>query len=256
MWQLVLISSIIILVCVGGMILCNKLCKSDRSKYWVLLGASIATVVCHYSNFFIILFQGNDAIGYLRGCPNLLVPIYPCNVMMICLLLFGLKKDKTDPFAHFLIDFSFWFGGISCLVGMFANVDFINNPTLANWEITKSIVAHGFMFFNVLLLPALGYVKISLPRNILNIAISIVLMGLLGLHVNLIFWALTDWDYAHVVNSMFLLHAPFGPEFLTYPFIAGVALVGYFIIFFIAELIAYKKGNRWYNRIKKKSKEA
>lgn len=238
------------------MILCKKLCKSNKSKFLVLLFASIATVLCHYSNLVITIFQGGDAIAYLRGCPNLILPIYPCNAVMICCLIYGVKKNKEDSFGHFLADYIFYFGSISCIIGMFANVDFINNPTLANWEITKSIVAHGFMFFNVLLIPALGYLKVNLFKNMLSILISIVLMAVLGLHVNLIFWALNGYEYAYNVNSMFLIHAPFGPSFLTYPFIALVAIIAYFGIFHIMELVAYKKGNRWYNRFPKKKKIA
>ena len=51
---------------------------------------------------------------------------------------------------------------------MFANVDFIKNPTLLDFEITKSIVAHATLLFNVLLLPLFGYIKIDFKRNMKN----------------------------------------------------------------------------------------
>ena len=83
--------------------------------------------------------------------------------------------------SYFLVDYIFWFGIFSTLVGIFANVDFINNPTLFDYEITKSIVAHGTLLFNVLLIYSFGYIKVNLIKNILHIVISVVGMYILGL---------------------------------------------------------------------------
>ncbi|MCQ2556051.1 MAG: hypothetical protein MJ149_01835, partial [Clostridia bacterium] len=145
---------------------------------------------------------------------------------------------------------------ISALVGMFVNIDFFNNPTLLNYDVTKGIVAHAIMLFNVVLLPTLGFFKLDLPRNMLNIAISIVMMFVVGLYCNLVFSVVGSEQMAYNVNSMFILHSPFeGAEFLTYPTIAGIAIVGYFLIFLIAEFVVYRRGNRWYNRLGKKNKQ-
>ena len=61
-----------------------------------------------------------------------------------------------------------WFGIFSRLVGMFANVDFINNPTLKDYEVTKSILAHATLLFNVLLLCVFGHIKVDLIKNMVH----------------------------------------------------------------------------------------
>ncbi len=167
-------------------------------------------------------------------------------------LVLGILKNKQSKFASFLIDFVFWFGLVSALIGMFVNVDYFRNPTLLNYDITKGIVAHAIMLLNVLALPVLGFVKIKFERNLLNIVISIVMMYCVGLYCNLLFAVIASPEAAYNVNSMFILHSPFpNVEFLTYPTVALAAFVFYFILFLICEFFAYKKGNRWYNRLNK-----
>jgi len=252
MFELILFNLGLIALIVVGLVLCKKFVKTDSAKYWLLLIASIATIACHYSSIVYHAILDGSQLDFLKSNPNLILPIYPCNVIMWSCLIFGIMKNKQGKTAKFFIDFIFWFGILSCLVGMFANVDFINNPDFSNYDATKSVIAHAFMLFNVLLLPVFGFVKIDLPRNMLNVAISIVVLLVIGLYCNLVFTILVSKQAAYNVNSMFLLHSPFeGAPFLTFPFIACVAIVGYFFIFWICELFCYKKGERWYSRIKK-----
>jgi hypothetical protein len=164
-------------------------------------------------------------------------------------VIFAFLKNKKSKFGIFLADYIFWFGLISTLVGMFANVDFINNPTLADYENVKSISAHATLLFNVILLPLFGYIKIDVKRNIISIVISIFVMALIGGYCNLIFYALASKEMAYDVNSMFLIHSPFdGVDFLTYPVIALIAVPIYFALFVICDLCAHKKGERFYNK--------
>ena len=166
-------------------------------------------------------------------------------------LIFALLKNKKSRVGSFFIDYLFWFGIISTLVGMFANVDFINNPTLADYENFKSITAHATLLFNILLLPIFGYIKIDVKRNIANIIISIFVMAAIGCYCNLVFHALVSEAAAYDVNSMFLIHSPFeGLDFLTYPVISLIAVPIYFGVFVICDLCAHKKGERFYNQAK------
>ena len=175
--------------------------------------------------------------------------MYPCNVVMWCALLYGLFPNKDSKFALFLSDYVFWFGLISTLVGMFANVDFIMNPTLADFEVTKSIVAHATLLFNLLLIPLFGYLHPSFWRNMRNIAISVVVMYGIGLYCNLVFGALASPEVAYDQNAMFILHSPFeGVPFLRYPFIAAVGLAFYFILFTVYDVVTVPRGARWYER--------
>ncbi|MCQ2564247.1 MAG: hypothetical protein MJ152_00040 [Clostridia bacterium] len=255
MVKLVVFNLILIALIVVGCILCKKFVKSEKAKRILLLVVALSTILCHYSSLLYHQIVDGTPMGFLTSNPNLILPIYPCNVVMWCCLILACVKFNTK-FSKFLVDYIFLFGVISALVGMFVNIDFFNNPTLLNYDVTKGIVAHAIMLFNVALLPTLGFFKLDLPRNMLNIAISIVMMFVVGLYCNLVFSVVGSEQMAYNVNSMFILHSPFeGAEFLTYPTIAGIAIVCYFLIFLLAEFIAYKPGNRWYNRLGKKNKQ-
>lgn len=119
-------------------------------------------------------------------------------------LIFAFLKNKKSRVGSFFVDYLFWFGIISTLVGMFANVDFINNPTLADYENFKSITAHATLLFNILLLPIFGYIKIDVKRNIANIIISIFVMAVIGCYCNLVFHALVSEAAAYDVNRSVL----------------------------------------------------
>ena len=215
-----------------GLWLSQRYVKSARAQNVLLLSVAAFTVLFHYSAFILRLFGAGDAIAYLKENPNLILPIYPCNLVMWLALVFGFLKNKKSRFAAFVADYIFWFGIISTLVGMFANVDFIRNPTFADYENVKSVGAHATLLFNVLLLPFFGHIKIDVKRNIKSIAISIVGMAVVGVYCNLLFSALASPEVAYDVNSMFLLHSPFdGIPFLTYPVIALLALPLYLGLF-------------------------
>ena len=253
MEKLVLFNLVLIAAIAIGLWLVKRYVKSERARGILLLSAALFTIIFHYSLFICKLILGEDAVEYLGQNPNLILPIYPCNLVMWLALAFALMKNKLSRLGEFLADYLFWFGIISTLVGMFANVDFINNPTLQDFANVKSIGAHATLLFNVLLLPLFGYIRIDVKRNMKNIIISIILMALVGGYCNLVFSALVSAEAAYNVNSMFLLHSPFaGVDFLTYPVIALISLPIYFTEFVICDLVAHKKGERFYNKAKNK----
>ena len=144
-----------------GMIVClliavKKWMHGKRAERLLFLIVPLLTILCHYSLLLYHVFVTGDAIAHIRETPNLILPLYPCNVVMWCALFYGLLSDRKSKLALFLSDYIFWFGLISTLVGMFANVDFIMNPTLKNFEVSKSILAHAILLFNLLLIPAMG----------------------------------------------------------------------------------------------------
>ncbi len=250
MGKLIIFNFILIALITFGLWLVKKFVKQERTQNIILLSAAVFTILFHYSAFIFRLLTGNNAMEYLSGTPNLLLPIYPCNVVMWSALIFAFLKNKKSRVGSFFADYLFWFGIISTLVGMFANVDFINNPTLADYENFKSIAAHATLLFNVLLLPLFGYIKIDVKRNITNIVISIFVMAAIGSYCNLVFHALASEAVAYDVNSMFLIHSPFdGLKFLTYPIIALIAVPIYFAVFVICDLCAHKKGERFYSKL-------
>ena len=249
MGKLLFFNFILIALTAVGVYLIKKYVKRERTKNLILGAAAIFTILLHYSTFGFKLLTGGNAMEYLSNTPNLILPIYPCNVVMWSALIFALLKNKRSRVGMFFADYLFWFGIVSMLVGMFANVDFINNPTLADYENVKSIGAHATLLFDVLLLPIFGYVEIDVKRNLTNIIISIFVMAAIGSYCNLVFCALSSLEAAYDVNSMFLIHSPFeGLDFLKYPVIALIAVPIYFGVFAICDMVAHKKGERFYNK--------
>lgn len=242
MGKLMIFNLMLVTLIAIGLCLIKKYVKRERTKNLILGAAAIFTILFHYSSFGFKLLTGGNAMEYLSDTPNLILPIYPCNVVMWSALIFALLKNKHSKLGAFFADYLFWFGIISTLVGMFANVDFINNPTLADYENFKSITAHATLLFNVLLLPFFGYIKIDVKRNIKNIIISIFVMAAIGFYCNTVFHALVSEAAAYDVNSMFMLHSPFaGIDFLTYPVIALIGVPAYFLLFLLCDVCKRKK---------------
>ena len=242
MGKLLIFNFILIALIALGLWSVKKYVKSERTKNLIFCVAAVFTILFHYSTLGFKLLTNGNAMEYLRDTPNLILPIYPCNVVMWSALIFAFFKNKDSRVGNFFADYLFWFGIISTLVGMFANVDFINNPTLADYNNFKSIAAHATLLFNVLLLPIFGHIKINIKRNLLNIIISIFVMAAIGFYCNLVFYVLVSAEAAYDVNSMFLIHSPFeGLDFLTYPVIALIAVPIYFAVFVICGRILQRK---------------
>ena len=242
MGKLLIFNFILIVFIALGLWLIKKYVKRERTKNLIFCVAAVFTILFHYSTLCFKLLTNGNAMEYLRDTPNLILPIYPCNVVMWSALIFAFLKNKNSRVGKFFADYLFWFGIISTLVGMFANVDFINNPTLADYNNFKSIAAHATLLFNVLLLPIFGHIKINIKTNLLNIIISIFVMAAIGFYCNLVFYVLVSAEAAYDVNSMFLIHSPFeGLDFLTYPVIALIAVPIYFAVFVICGRILQRK---------------
>lgn len=252
MVELMIFSFSLILLVAVALVICKAKVKTERGINLLILVGALLTVCSHYSSIIYHLVRDGSAMEFLRGNPNYLLPIYPCNVVMWSAVVYGLLKDPRSKGAEMLADYIFWFGSAACVVGMFANVDFIRNPGFSDYDACRSVFTHGFMFFSILLLPVFGRIKIDLPKNMRSILFSIIGMFLIGLFINLLFEVLTTYENAWNVNSMFILHSPFdGLPFLKYPVIALLAVMVYFIIFNVCELVAYKRGNRWISRIRR-----
>ncbi len=251
MGTLIVFNFVLIFAVVALLMAVKKWAGSKRAGRVVLLVAPLVTILFHYSMLFYHLLVTGDALSYLSETPNLILPMYPCNVVMWCCLFYGLLANKEGKLGRLLGDYIFWFGILSTLVGMFANVDFIENPTLANFEVTKSIVAHATLLFNVLLIPVLGYLQPSFWRNMRNMTIAVAAMYVIGLYCNLVFGALASPAVAYDQNAMFILHSPFeGLPFLRYPLIATLGLLLYFGVFTVCDILTTPRGSRWFDRVR------
>ena len=256
MGKLMLFDFVLIIFIALGLWLVKKYVKRERTESIILMVTAVFTVLFHYSTFLLRLLTGDQPMEYLCENPNLILPIYPCNVVMWTALIFACLKNKKSKLGSFFADYLFWFGIISTLVGMLANVDFVRNPTLADYENVKSIGAHATLLFNVLLLPLFGYIQTNVKRNMTHIVISIVEMAVIGGYCNLLFSALASEEVAYDVNSMFLIHSPFGEgDFLTYPVISLMALPIYMMIFIICDLVVRNKGGQCYDGMRKEKRQ-
>ncbi len=257
MGTLIIFNLALMLIIAGLLVAVKKWMRSERAKRVILLVAPIVTIVFHYSSFLYRSVFTGAGIEYLSENPNLILPIYPCNVVMWCAFIYGLMPKKESKFALLFSDYIFWFGIASTLVGMFANVDFIMNPTLSDYEVTKSIVAHATLLFNVMLIPVFGYLRPDFFRNMRNMIISVLAMYVIGQYCNLVLSALASVEFAYDKNAMFIIHSPFeGVPFLRYPIIALVALFIYLIIFTVCDIVNTPRGNRWYDRTLAKLRKA
>ena len=242
MKDLLILNLVLIAIIAIGLWITKRVVKERKWENIFLIASSFFTIICHYSSLLYHHFLDGSAMQYLRCNPNLILPIYPCNVVMWSCVVYGFLKNKESRLGKFLCDYIFWFGIVSTLVGMFANVDFIRNPTHADFDVTKGIVAHATLLFNVLLLPLFGHVKVNVKKNLLHIVISEVIMMVIGLYCNLVFHALVSEEMAYEVNSMFLIHSPFdGVDFLTYPVIALIAVPIYLLVFLLCDFLINKR---------------
>ena len=128
MEQLLILNFVLIAVIAIGLLCVKKYCKSERIKDILLIASSIFTVFCHYSSLLYHHFTDGQAMEYLSHNPNLLLPIYPCNVVMWSCVVYALLKNKNSRVGRFLCDYIFWFGIVSVSLVKKDSVDeFINN---------------------------------------------------------------------------------------------------------------------------------
>ena len=98
MGKLIIFNLILIAIIALGLWLVKKYVKKERAQNIILIVAAIFTIVFHYSSFIFKLLSGGNAIEYLGETPNLILPIYPCNVVMWSALIFAfLKNKKSSP---------------------------------------------------------------------------------------------------------------------------------------------------------------
>jgi hypothetical protein len=93
MGTLILFNVILILIIVAALIGVKKWARSERAKRAVMLIAPLVTILFHYSSFLFKLLSGGNALEYLGETPNLILPIYPCNVVMWSALIFAFLKN-------------------------------------------------------------------------------------------------------------------------------------------------------------------
>lgn len=251
-----------ILLSVTAVIIASKTAKTDKAKRIWIIAAACGTVLIHYSSIIyhaighaVAPDQISTVLNFVECNPNLVLPIYPCNVVMwLCLILAFLPKKDTKTY-RFLVDFCFVFGVVSAFVGICANGDYFNPNVVKDYDVCKSAVAHACMMTNVLLLPVFGYFKLDTIRNTINVAVGVALMAVIGLIDDAIIAVIGSVERMQSYNAMFLFRSPIdGVSFLTFYILGPVFIVATFGILTLIETIKLPKEERWYNKIARKNK--
>lgn len=221
---------ILIVVClaaaIAGAILVPKIAKSDKQKsMWLIIGA-LGTIVIHYSGLlyhhaaeFISPGKIATLADYLTCNPNLLFPIYPCNLVMWGLLIMAFLNKESKAFKCFA-DFLFLFGIVSGVFGLIANGDYFSEATPRDWDIYKSVVAHSIMIFNLLCIPTLGFFKLEPVKNLIRTAIGVGVMAIDGLYCSVVAFYVGGKEMVKIWNAMFLWTTP----------IPGLEIVRFYIV--------------------------
>ena len=245
---LLLYNLITFIMMTGLMILCKKVIQKDSTKDFVLKFVSIAVVVIHYSSLYVDFFSNN---GEAIIENNMILPVYPCNIIMWLLLIVSLMKNKESKIYKMLSEFTFVGGTLCGLIGVLFNINFLNNPNLGDYDIFKGLISHSVMIFGTIYLYVFNYVKLEVARTTKSILFGLLLFACCGLTINVLF-ALFDIPS---VNAMFMLEPPLpNLPFFNFFTIGILGLILCFIGLNIYEYFTMPKEKRWVsNKLNKRS---
>lgn len=231
------------LITAGLLVLFNYKVKTESGKFKVLKISAVLTVILHFSSLWVDFFIEDEVVGN-----SMLLPIYPCNVMMWLLLITAFTK-KHEGFAFkALSEFVFWAGVVCGVIGIALNENYGNNPNLLDYDIFKGLISHNTMLFGCLYLKTSNIVKIRVS-NVISVFFGLVLFLIDGAIINALF-GLAGRDS---VNSMYLLYPPFADyPFITTPLMGIAGLLIVFSISAIYERVALPENMRWNNLLKNK----
>ena len=234
LYNLITLSLITVLL-----ILCKKVIRKDSTKDIILKSVSIAVVVIHYSSLYVDFFT-NKGEAMIEN--NMILPVYPCNIVMWLLLIVSFMRDKKSSLFNMLAEFTF-IGGTFCgLIGVLFNINFLKNPDIFNYDIFKGLISHSVMIFGTVYLYLFKYIKLEVVRTTKSIFCGLVIFSICGLLINLLFY-LFGIDS---VNAMFMLEPPI-PSLPIFNFIT-IGILGVLLAFVglnIYEHFALPKEQRW-----------
>ena len=226
----------------GLLVLLYLKLKDMRKKETVLKVFAIITVIIHYSSLWVDYLSTGSATVQA----SMLLPIYPCNVMMWLLLITSFVK-KREGFAYkSLSEFTFLAGTFCGIIGILLNENYGATPNLLEYEILKGLLSHSTMVLGCIYLKTAGFVKVRVS-NVISVALGLTLFLVDGLFINGLYKV---FDLGSV-NSMYLQHPPFeNLPFLNTIFMGVMGLLLVFIITAIVEQVALPKEERWYTILK------
>ena len=246
---LLLYNVIAIIITVIVMIICKKTIKSEKTKDLVLKIVSILVVVLHFSSVYVDFFTGG---GSATIGSNMILPVYPCNIVMWLLVIVAFMKNKESKVYQTLSEFTFIGGTLCGLVGVLFNFNFLDNPTFADYSVLKGLLSHSVMVFGTVYLFVFKYAKLEVVRTTKSIFFGLLIFTACGLVVNVLF----DVFSLPSVNAMYMQEAPF-PEvpFLNFFTIGILAMLLSFIGLNIYEIFTLPKEERFITKILNKRRK-
>lgn len=238
-----LVSGIIIALL---LVVCNKFAKDQRVKDRILRTSAIITVILHYSILYVDFFS----TGRAELDNTMLLPVYPCNVVMWLLLIVSFMKNRRSKLFETLAVSTFYIGIVGGVVGVLFNEIYLSNPNFGDWDVLNGLLSHSTMTFGCIYLLVGGYMNIRV-KNVMNVVWGLLLLLADGMAV-ISLYRLFNMDSP---NCMYLLENPFPQIKWFNPLVlGGIGVCLVFVITIIYEHIALAEENRWYNRAKE-SKE-
>ena len=167
------------------MILCRKVIRKENTKDIVLKSVSIAVVLIHLSSLYVDFFtnKGESVIE-----DNILLPIYPCNIIMWLLVIVAFMKNKTSKLFNTLAQFTFIVGTVAGVIGVLVNFNFLNNPSLADYDVFKGLLSHWVMIFGTIYIFVFKYIKLEVVNTTKSVFWGLVLFASIGAIINTLFF--------------------------------------------------------------------
>ena len=205
-----------------------KCLKTQRQKDRFLKLFAILTVLLHYSDIWVEYFRTG---GYVYVTSVHILPVYPCNVMMWMLLIAAMMENKRCLLFRILSEFCFY-GGILCgVLGIVLNVNYDNNPTLADYDVLKGLLSHSTMLLGCIYMKVGKYFAVR-PSNAFSVAAGASVFILCGIGVNQLY----DHFGMEAPDGMFLRHNPYFP---CSPIVPGICVI--VLLYIVLQLMQRSK---------------
>ena len=217
--------------------------QDEKKKIGILKFFAIFTVFLHYSNLWVDYFT----TGTAQIANNQILPVYPCNIVMWMLLIAACMRNKQGLLFQMLGEFCLLCGTLCGVVGIVFNINFGNNPNLADYEIFKGMISHSTMVFGCLYLGVGKFVRVRM-FNMVSLTAGLGIFVLCGILVNRLY----DAFGMEAPDGIFLRSNPYLPVPTV---VAGLGAL--LLVFGILSLLELRlpREQRWYHRLRRESKK-
>ena len=238
------IISLLLIICL--LVICGKKVNKQTTKDKILKITSLLVVIIHYSSIYYYFFANQ---GEIKLENYMLLPIYPCHIIMWLFLIVAFAKNKESKAYKLLAEFTCFGGTICGIIGSLFNINFLGIPDLSNYYILKGLISHSVMIFGTLYLYVGKYVKFTVSQTMISVVLGELIFTACGLFVNVLFHV---FDIPPV-NAMFMLESPIQSiPIINFYTIMICGLIFGFITLNIYECFVYPKEERWFNSLIKK----